>query len=299
MLIIGAGMAGLLAANMLGGDIHERQSSLPNNHHSVLRFRSSLVGDVLGIPFKKVKLIKDVVRWRNSVADALAYSLKTNETLRSDRSIYASAGVVEDRYIAPPDLIDQMALNQSIIYNSEMTNLHEDWGKCKQPIISTIPMPALMDLLDYPKRDISMFNHITGVTITATIANCEAYVTLLVPDPFFPFSRISITGNQLMIEASHNISHQTVFEAIEFLGIPPSKISNINTHTQRYAKITPVDDDYRKSFLAWATDQYNIFSLGRFATWRPGLLTDDLVKDIRLISGWIGSRYAIKRHRSN
>ena len=48
--IIGAGMAGLLAANMLRHRdpvILEAQKSLPNNHHALLRFRSSVVGDVL------------------------------------------------------------------------------------------------------------------------------------------------------------------------------------------------------------------------------------------------------------
>ncbi len=35
--------------------------------------------------------------------------------------------------------------------------------------------------------------------------------------------------------------------------------------------------------MMWATDNFNIYSLGRFATWRPGLLLDDLVNDIRVI----------------
>ena len=60
--VIGAGLAGLLAGNMLRHRdpvIHEVQPSLPNNHSAVLRFRSSAVGDVLNIPFQKVKMIKD------------------------------------------------------------------------------------------------------------------------------------------------------------------------------------------------------------------------------------------------
>ena len=52
---------------------------------------------------------------------------------------------------------------------------------------------------------------------------------------------------------------------------------------QKYAKILPIDNRERKRFIAWATDTHNIYSLGRFATWRPGLLLDDLVHDVRVI----------------
>jgi hypothetical protein len=50
--------------------------------------------------------------------------------------------------------------------------------------------------------------------------------------------------------------------------------------------------------MAWATDNYNIFSLGRFATWRPGLQMDDLVQDVRKIEGWFSNRYELQKHRA-
>ena len=52
---------------------------------------------------------------------------------------------------------------------------------------------------------------------------------------------------------------------------------------QLYAKILPIPEETRKRFILWATERHNIYSLGRFATWRPGLLMDDLVNDIRVI----------------
>ena len=79
MRIIGAGMAGLLAAAMLRGEtkqVIEANSRIPNNHHSVLRFRSSIVGDVLGIPFKKVSVMRAVETWKSPIADAISYSLR-------------------------------------------------------------------------------------------------------------------------------------------------------------------------------------------------------------------------------
>ncbi len=48
-------------------------------------------------------------------------------------------------------------------------------------------------------------------------------------------------------------------------------------------KILPIDEDVRKRFIMWASDKHQVYSLGRFATWRPGLLLDDVVNDVRVI----------------
>jgi hypothetical protein len=48
-------------------------------------------------------------------------------------------------------------------------------------------------------------------------------------------------------------------------------------------KILPIDEDIRRRFIMWASDNFGIYSLGRFATWRPGLQLDDLVNDVRVI----------------
>jgi hypothetical protein len=149
MIIVGAGMAGLLAARMLSHRkpvVWETQKALPNNHSAVLRFRTSQVGDILGIPFKKVNMIKDTLHWRNPIADSLAYSYKNSGSYRSDRSV--TRGLVsEERFIAPPDLISQMAEGVKIEFGREYDP--NDPHVRGSNVISTIPMPALMELLDY------------------------------------------------------------------------------------------------------------------------------------------------------
>jgi hypothetical protein len=122
--IVGAGMAGLLAGNMmrqLAPQIMEEQKQLPNNHSAVLRFRTSKVGDALGIRFRKVRMVKTALEWRNPVADALAYAYKNGGVRLSDRSITAGM-TVDDRYIAPPDLIERMARGLDIAYGKRYTN---------------------------------------------------------------------------------------------------------------------------------------------------------------------------------
>jgi hypothetical protein len=294
-------MAGLLAANMLHRlepVVFEKQSELPHNHSAVLRFRSATVGNVLGIAFKQVTMIKASVEWSNPVADALAYSFKVVGQYRSDRSITAGTKT-ETRYVAPSGLIARMAkqipakaikLNHNYLFRK---------NAALDPVISTIPMPALMQQLDYPDRP--QFIHHAGRNVHAVIDDCDAYVSLMVPDPTSPIARISITGSEAIIECVESDPPWTldgiVTSAANLLGIPRTKFHDVAGHVQHYAKIQPIDDDLRKAFMFWATDKYGVFSLGRFATWRPGLLLDDLVQDVNKITGWINNRYELARNR--
>lgn len=303
--IIGAGMAGLLAGNMLRHHeikIWEAQSKLPNNHHAVLRFRSTKVSDALNIPFKKVTMVKDVApSGEGRVADALNYSWKISGKLRTDRSILRCPEISE-RFIAPPDLIAQMAerVKHEILFDCSRDWLEEHF---KAPIISTIPMPILVGLLDYPDKNKLEFNYRNGHVIQANIENCDAYATIYVAQRNSEIQRASITGDQLLIEIQHaplgRDAEYILQNACRWLGIDSGTIHNVEVKEQKYAKIQPMDEDERKRFMFWATDQYGIYSLGRFATWRPGLLLDDLVQDIQLIERWItkSDRYAVKRHR--
>lgn len=302
--IIGAGMAGLLAGNMLRHHeikIWEAQSKLPNNHHAILRFRSTKVSDALNIPFKKVTMVKDVAYGGNNlVANAMLYSLKTSGRLRSDRSILQCPEIAE-RFISPPDLIQQMAdrIKFNIMYDCSKQWLQEP------PIISTIPMPKLVELLDYPDKDKLEFSYRAGFVLKATVSGCEAYATVYVPQQESEIQRVSITGDELIIELAEQPSTDSHIETLldearHFMGIARSKdLNSVEVKKQQYAKIQPTDEDERKRFMFWATDQFGIYSLGRFATWRPGLLLDDLVQDIQLIERWItkSDRYAVKKHR--
>jgi hypothetical protein len=303
--IVGAGMAGLLAANMLhrhSPQIIEAQTSLPNNHSAVLRFRSDKVAEVTGIPFKRVKMIKDYRPWHSPIGDALMYSSKCTGIARSDRSMPVDT-IIEDRWIAPPDFISRMAKDIDIKFGQEF--------RCSSaPVISTIPMPSLMKLLDYP--DIPPFACVEGANITAKALYCDAYVSTYVPDPSLGFNRVSITGDEVIAEyAFPRDEHKDIFnnrfldsreegllqEMTQVMGVIGLQIvasETIKIHRQRYAKIQPIDDGARKKFMAWATDNHNIFSLGRYATWRPGLLLDDLVHDIRQIEKWISDPYSMK-----
>lgn len=300
-IVVGAGMAGLLAAAMLRNEcsgVIEAQAKIPNNHSAVLRFRSNIVSDVLNIPFKKVDVLKAAEPWRNPVADALAYSYKTNGT-STLRSITTADGVVSKRFIAPENLVQLMA--DRVVGDIKFgLKASEDLLKAKGcPIISTLPMPMLMDLLGW-KTD-QEFRSVGGVNITALIKDCDAYASLYVPDPAFLGSRISITGDWLIVECQNSSVVGDVDatgiarEACRKMGITQmsERVANVQCKEQNYAKILPISDNERKRFMLWATETYGVYSLGRFATWRPGLLLDDVVNDVRVIHKLIngGSSY--------
>jgi hypothetical protein len=302
VLIVGAGMAGLLAGNMLARRsplIIEKQSGLPNNHSAILRFRTSIVSDVLGIPFRKVTMIKDHLPWKNPVADALAYSIKNTGQARSDRSIIAGMTVAE-RYIAPHDLIARMAEAVKIDYNCA---LREQTLVGASPIISTIPMPQLMLLLNYPGLIELKFKSRPAWNYKAKVIDCDAFVSLMVPDPAWDFSRVSITGDELIVEFPGEQAkphYNRLLDAAALLGLEPQQLKiGDQPQLSGYAKILPIDEDARKAFIHWASVEHNVWSLGRYACWKPGLLLDDLVQDIRLIDRWLDRKnnYSISKRR--
>jgi NAD(P)-binding Rossmann-like domain len=284
--VIGAGMAGLLAANILRRHrvtVLEKQKDLPNNHHAVLRFKTPEIGNLLGIPFKKVNMIKTYMPTMNVVADSLSYSKKVTGKYLSNRSIIEGT-VTAERYIAPQNLIEQMAENVLISFMTEWTPRKSD---IKVPVISTIPMPILMAILEY-EHNIE-FESRPGIVFTGRVHDCDAYVSVLFPGGE-PYSRATITGDQVMIEfpgMTELPETMDLARAYWALGLSDSVIFDADFKKQGYFKITEIDDSERKAFQRWATVHHGVYSLGRYATWRPHLLLDDLVADVRKIEGWI------------
>ncbi len=302
MNIIGAGMAGLLAGGMIRDQsvsIWESAASLPNNHSAVLRFRSSIVGDALDIPFKKVKMMKTTDPWRNPVADAMAYSLKTNGTA-SLRSVATANGEISERYIAPENLIQELRKRVTGDVFFDIKIGIDALEFMSRPIISTIPMPVLMKLLKYD--EIPKFSYVNGFNINCLVPKSDAYVSLYVPNPYREFNRVSLTGQKLTIEFSfpgltneelkikaEEISNDEsaisllILDALYCLGMEDCEWQDAKLSMQPYSKILPIDEGERRRFILWASDNFGIYSLGRFATWRPGLLMDDVVNDVRVI----------------
>jgi hypothetical protein len=166
-----------------------------------------------------------------------------------------------------------------------------DFPAGEDKVISTIPMPILAIKMGYP-RDLG-WKWLDGQNIVTRVKGCEAYCSVMVPDPNVPFYRASITGDQLIIEVGwrSHMPHpdKMIYKACELLGVA-ERCDEFEVVPQSYAKIAPMDEAERRNFIYWAsTVTGRAYQLGRFATWRPRLLLDDLVHDVRLIEGWATS----------
>jgi hypothetical protein len=311
MIIYGAGLAGLLAANVLRSfspEIREAKSELPNNHGALLRFRTDKVGTACAIPFKKVKVQKaikydgNIITTPNLFLSNLYSQKVTGEILsRSINNLEPT-----HRYIAPWHLIEMMAKNCTINYNCPLTSDEVNFGEenynFDEPKISTIPMPMLMKIVGW--KDIPDFPHQKIWTQKGRInkPNCDVYQTIYYPDPLVPYYRISLIGDvvisEYISEPDTAIGPHLMGVLMDDFGVQPESIIEMSQSQQTYGKIQPIDENLRKQFIFEMTTKNNIYSLGRFATWRQ-LLLDDVVEDCQHIERFINSSSGYSRLMHN
>jgi len=281
MKIIGAGLSGLLAGALFpGSTIYERQGSLPHNHGAILRFRGYKIGQSLGIPFKRVKVTKAIwydgqeVQPTPRIQNMYSHKVLAEYSARSIRDISTV-----NRYIAPDDFIEQLAKRCTIVFNRSFP----EFGKrTDMPTISTIPMPSMMNKMGLPVPGGQLtFSHRPIWTRTYELPNADIYQTIYYPDPQTNVYRASFTGNKLICEFMNDPVRVglPLFFIAETFGVNGEKLIDIGSGTQEHGKIVEIPNPIRRSIMAQLTHEHNIYSLGRFATWR-NILLDDVFDDI-------------------
>lgn len=289
--IWGAGMAGLIAANVLRKHnpiVYEAKSELPHNHKALLRFRTDKVSIATGIPFKKVSIRKAI--WHdgqlynesNLKFDNL-YSQKVTGTV-AKRSIENFHGEV--RYIAPHDFIERLAEGVEIEYNH----------KVEQPsggvAISTLPMPLNMKISGLADSTMYECKEICSVNFFIEEPFVDVYQTIYDVDENTPFYRLSISGNEGIFEGRKEVidalsEKDPNFNLVrlilrEYFGIKDAEFTIPAKVVQPLGKIIPVDDTARRNNILNLSRERQIYSLGRFATWRQ-IMLDDVIGDIDVI----------------
>jgi hypothetical protein len=314
MIIIGAGMAGLIAAHhfrRFDPVVKEVQPTLPKNHAAVLRFRSPAIGHLTGIPFRKVRMCKAI--WdKGKMHKDLTLRIENQYSQKVTGKILGRsiANIEdEDRWIAPDDFVDQMAcgIGRDRIWLGN--GLSGQPINCDDTIISTIPLPSLAKHLGIDPTSIGSFECRPVWVIRGSIDTfCDVYQTVYNPSPCGHWYRASITGSTAIIECTqddimstdHSEACDVCADVVNRIFGIESPVSDVEVVCQKLGKITPVDDRKRKAFIVQASADHNIYSLGRFACWRPTLL-DDLINDLEVIDNLItnGSNYGalIKRNK--
>ena len=275
MIILGAGLAGLLAGTQFQtATLLEQQPESTVTHKAVLRFRSAAVGEAVGVDFKQVTVRKGI--WAGgqfrapTIQLANWYAMKVTGKLL-DRSIWNLESV--DRFIAPEDFIYQLydRCRGRIEWNTTVTSLPPG------PVISTLPMSVMATLVPDPQAPPFRYERI--IVHRWRLADAAIYQTVYFPEPDTTLYRVSITGDLVIAEY---IGQKDAFDFWPAFGLADVPVQIIDATQQRFGKITPIDDRWRKGYMFRLTAQHQVYSLGRFATWR-NILLDDVLHDLTVI----------------
>lgn len=300
MNIIGAGLAGLLAGNLFQrAHIFEAGSEDQISHKAVLRFRSGAVGDAVGIEFRPVTVHKgiwfDEMFREPNIQLANFYSQKIIGRV-ADRSIWNLAPV--QRWIAPENIVEQMAerCGSRISWG---TPVRENEFDSSTDLISTMPMPQLVAMLPDQFLTAPKFKYAAIKVRRWRIETADTFQTIYFPSPYANLYRATLTGSLLIAEYIEDNGEwqpeQADEEMFRAFGIDPASATPVDHVRQRFGKIAPVDDAWRRNFILQATLKHRVYSLGRFATWR-NILLDDVLHDVAVIKRIIsGGAYAATR----
>ncbi len=297
LTIIGAGLAGLIAAHAWPtARIVELSPRPAAGHTALLRFRSDAVEKLTGIEFRRVRVRKGIFYKGGFIEPNIQlanfYAAKCTGVLAAERSIWNVEPV--DRYVAPPDFYQQLidAVGSRVEWGAKATTGHSTGIR-----ISTAPLSETIQEL-FPvsaglSPNLPEFRR-SPITVHRFLLpeGTDLYQTVYFPDGGLHVYRASVTGRMLIVECVDSSPHllSASWRAVgEAFGIDMNGIEQLDSNLQKFGKILPLPDDaQRKHFLFRLSHERNLYSLGRFATWR-NILLDDVVDDIAVIKRLIRS----------
>lgn len=290
-MIVGAGFAGLIAGYVFPkAPIMERNARGEGGHRALLRFRSPIVSELTGIPFRRVLVRKGIWYKGSLCAPSIGLCNQYAEKVLGaveDRSLWNIDAA--ERWIAPRDLADRMAeaLADRIAYNAPVALAGVGSA------ISTIPLSGAASAVGIPIDPVDF--RCSPIRVSrAILPNCDVFQTIYFPDPRFGLYRASITGNELICEwignpddSQESAAMLALSSVARAFGLP--RILDyagelmLDYTKQEVGKISPMKDDgMRKALIARLTREHGIYSLGRFATWKQ-IMLDEVVHDAHVI----------------
>jgi len=293
--VIGAGIAGLIAEGAMlktfGNDIavfdDKPKKGLSDGHKAVMRLRDRSIKEYVNCDLKKIKaqkaiLHKGVLYDRPNLLLNNLYSLKAYGSL-GNRSL-SSLGDV-DRYLISnirANDINYIKEKVYIILKDKKLVLESESKYDYDICISTVPMPALLKMCGL-KYHVKFDYRPIFVTRAKLNIRSNIHQTLYFTDSrsTIPY-RMTIQDEDVIAESMFGATD--MYNSIEQFGLNRNHIidGTIDITKQDFGKIEPIDDNLRRRILMDLTDEFGIYSLGRFATWRS-LRIDQVVEDVKKI----------------
>lgn len=294
MKILGAGLAGLLAGVLNQDAWILEPFGKRTHHHALLRFRSPQIGEAVGIPFREVTVHKAI--W----LDGHDYPVPSPKAITQyARKVSGSIGYRsicdlnrETRWIAPQNFQAQLEemCSSRIEYDVDIATR----SIFPDTFISTLPIYVLAEMLEVPMPESDGSPKFKSIYVNSfKLLNCDVFMTTYFPSFKTAVYRASITGDLLIIESTREAYDKEIEDAVESLGLQGFEMVPVKVNIeQKNGKIWPINNAWRREFILNATLQHNIYSLGRFATWR-NLVLDDVYQDILKIKEFMNrDRYA-------
>lgn len=312
--IIGGGLAGLITAcHFPNSIVYEAGPRIPQ-HKALLRFRGESVSRITGIPFRAVTVDKAVFYHNQYYHDRCPINLANLYSMKVTQQ-YGSRSILKletaTRFIAPDDFYDQLVdkLGDRVKFDSAIDGIS---GYAEVPIINTAPLPVMLKLAGIADQVDFKFNK-SNITVHRLKIRrpCDVYQTIYYPDPDLMTYRASITGDTLIIEmripesireaeGMQRAINDEIWQIAKTFGLSPMSDLDIRekeTVDQRYGKIVDIPKDLRHALLLQLTMDLNVFSVGRFATWR-NILLDDVAEDLLEVEKLIKANSYEKFHYS-
>jgi hypothetical protein len=286
-MIVGAGLAGLITAHAFPNmPIIEAMPEPREVHKALLRFRSRAVADLVGVEFREVTVRKGIWDgyWREpNITSANAYALKVTGKLL-DRSIWNLAPA--QRFIAPPDLYRRL-LSAAAPRITWGVKAQYGCGRDAAHIINTAPLPVVLEALGIEHEE--KFERAAIRVERIRVKGADVYQTVYFPSPATTLYRASMTGDMLICEFAGEPSEGWLTDVCDAFALRGGcSLEFLESVEQKYGKIVPIDEEARRRFIVTLTRQHNIFSIGRFATWR-NILLDDVVHDASVVKRLINA----------
>lgn len=140
-------------------------------------------------------------------------------------------------------------------------------------IISTIPLPALLKMLDMPSPFVFQSDPIVNLFFTVPAdKSVDSYQIINVTDPTDPFYRISLMDQKVVAETMD--TKEPVNNLIEQAAALAKRLWRLDLDASackpvvvRPGKFHPIEKTSRKLLLAKLTNELGIYCLGRYAVW--------------------------------